>query len=193
MQTKLLRLAFSKGPIGLDEIESNLGLEAYASLEDLIDSGDMVQTLSGNFAVSKKVVKVGRHVVLPRGVVGVIAAVDGNRVVVTPQVYLHHEAAANFNNAWWSLSSVRVILSEGEEQEVWKNYTVTIPGYPSMTTEAPTRLKAITNTVARLMEESSNKKIVFHNEWYGEPQFGNLVNRLKPQLEKLMVCSLRTG
>lgn len=63
-------------------------------------------------------------------------------------------------------------------------FVVTLPGYPSMSVKGDTALKALIDGISKLMQASSNKKIVYNDEWYGEPQFGTLVNRLRPTLDR---------
>ena len=68
-------------------------------------------------------------------------------------------------------------------------FVVTLPGYPSMSVKGDTALKALIDGISKLMQASSNKKIVYNDEWYGEPQFGTLVNRLRPTLDRYVLSA----
>lgn len=173
-----------KGPISLASLETIYGLGVGEHLEKMVEEGNAIRTVGGNY-LHRAWLRKGERIVLPLGVIARVDSVEGPSVRATPEIYPFNNGQASFNPVKFKIAAVRLAVEE--EAPKPQSFVVSLPGYPSMAMQGETALKALTNAVAKLMEASSNKKIVFHDEWYGEPQFGALVVKLRPNLDRYVV------
>ena len=167
------------------DLESQFGDRVADRIDSLVDIGEVVKTAKGNY-ISKEYLVKGMRALLPYGVIGRVEAVVRSGVKVAPEVYPFGDTNSGFTSIICKFADLRVLVAD-DDLSLPGKFVVTLPGYPSLKVEAKTALRALIEGISKLMETSSNKKIVFHDEWYGEPQFGTLVNRLRNNLDRYVI------
>lgn len=192
MEKMNIKRVLASGPVSLAALEAQFGLGVSEDIQKMAAAGEVVRTVSGNYLHSG-FLRRGERVLLPHGVVARVESVEGPFVRAVPESYPFANTAASFAPVKWKMAAVKMVLAEETDVAKAGNYVITLPGYPSMQMKGDSGLQALTNAVAKLMEASSNKKIVFHDEWFGEPQFGNLVNKLRPNLDRYVTPAPEAG
>jgi hypothetical protein len=154
--------------------------------------------------------KIGEEVGTPGGE-GVITGIYGSNIRVIPSKVAGIEG---FEEQVWDQEEIQKLSFEqnpvpnpkvkmegpdavGEK----KKWFVAFPGYPTYETEAESKAQAMSNVVQRLMEASSNGKMFWADpsnpkameKWWGEAQIGNLLVKLRTNLERYVTDAPSEG